>query len=246
MTLFPDLSDMHIEHVHVAPELTFALHATSLTASCPSCGTISKRIQSRYIRTLCDLPSGGQLVHLVVHVRRFFCCRSTCSQKIFAEQFPALALPRAQRTKRLQEALCHLGFALGGQAGARIGNQLSFSGSRDTILRLVHQSVPPLVLSPRIIGVDDWAWKRSLRYGTLICDLERRMPLDLLPDRSVETLSAWLQKHPSIEVISRDRASEYAIAARKGAPQAVQVADRWHLLVRRIGAGWIPFGERRG
>jgi transposase len=179
MTLFPNLSGMLIEQVHVAHELTFTMHATSSTAPCPSCGTISKRVQSRYTRTLCDLPSSGRLVHLVLRVRRFFCCRSTCSQKIFAEQFPALVLPRAQHTKRLQEALCQLGFALGGQAGARVGNQLSFSGSRDTILRLVRQSEQPPVVSPRIIGIDDWAWKRSLRYGTLIYDLERQMPLDL-------------------------------------------------------------------
>lgn len=88
MTLFPDLSDMLIKQVHVAHELTFTMPAIALTASCPSCGTISKRIQSRYIRTLCDLPSGGRLVHLVVHVRRFFCCKRTCSQKFFSSSFP--------------------------------------------------------------------------------------------------------------------------------------------------------------
>lgn len=141
----------------------------------------------------------------------------------------SLLSSHAKVTTRLQEALCQIGFALGGEAGARLGGQLGFPASPDTILRLVRASTLPPIASPRVIGIDDWAWKRRLRYGTLICDLERGIPLDLLPDRSVETVSAWLQSHPSIEIISRDRASEYATAARKSAPQAIQVADRWHL-----------------
>ena len=171
----------------------------------------------------------GRPVHLVIHVRRFFCQECTCIRKIFAERFPSLTLPRVKFTLRLQEALREMGFELGGQAGARLGKKLSYSGSPDTILRLVKRAELPPASAPRVVGLDDWSWKRRLRYGTLIGDLESRKPLDVLADRSVETVSAWFEKHPSVEIVSRDRSSEYAAAIKKGAPQAIEVADRWHL-----------------
>jgi transposase len=162
--------------------------------------------------------------------------KSTCAQKIFAERLPDLCRPYAQRTKRLQEALCQLGLRVGGQAGADTGQEQGLSGSRDTILRLVRRLPQPAQPEPRIIGLDDWAHKRRLRYGTLICDLERSRPINLLPDRSVESVAAWLKQHPSIEVGRFDGSSEYASAIRKGAPQARQVSDRWHL-VKNLTAG---------
>jgi transposase len=162
-------------------------------------------------------------------VRRFYCQESTCVCKIFAERFPALTLPRVKFTRRLQEALREMGFELGGEAGARLAKQLSYPGSPDTILRLVKRAELPTVPAPRVVGLDDWSWKRRLRYGTLICDLESRKPLDVLADRSVETVSAWFVAHPSVEIVSRDRSSEYAAAIKKGAPQAIEVADSWHL-----------------
>jgi transposase len=220
MMIIPDLPDVEVEGVEVAFEITLTLRIMSPTASCPSCGTASSRIQSRYTRTLRDLPSVGRPISLVIHVRRFFCKKNTCAQKIFAERLPDLCHPHAQRTQRLQEALCQLGLRVGGQAGADVGQELGLSGSRDTILRLVRRWKRPAKSEPRIIGLDDWALKRRLRYGTLICDLERSQPIDLLPDRSVETVSAWLKKHPSIDVVSRDGSSEYASAIKKGAPQA--------------------------
>jgi len=150
-------------------------------------------------------------------------------RKIFAEHFPSLTSPRVTFTLRLQEALREMGFELGGEAGARLGKKLSYPGSPDTILRLVKRAELPAASAPRVVGLDDWSWKRRLRYGTLICDLESRKPLDVLADRSVKTVSAWFQKHPSVEIVSRDRSSEYAAAIKKGAPQAIEVADRWHL-----------------
>jgi transposase len=182
-----------------------------------------------------DLPCVGRPIRLIMHVRRFFCKKSTCAQKIFVERLPELCRPHAQRTKRLQEALCELGLKVGGQAGADVGSELGMSGSRDTILRLVHQSQRPAKLEPHVIGLDDWAWKRRLRYGTLICDLERSLPIDLLADRTVETVSAWLKAHPTIDTISRDGSSEYASAIKKGAPQAREVSDRWHLVKNLAG-----------
>src|SRR5712691_4327271 len=210
MIIFLDFPDVEVEGVEVAEEITLTLRTVSLTALCPSCETASSRIQSRYTRTLRDLPSSGRPIRLIMLVRRFFCQKSTCAQKIFAERLPDLCRPYAQRTTRLQEALCQLGLRVGGQAGADAGSELGISGSRDTILRLVRLWKPSAQSSPRVIGVDDWAYKRRLRYGTLICDLEQRRPIDLLADRSVETVSAWLKKPPSIDTISRDGSSEYA------------------------------------
>src|SRR3989454_7828867 len=229
MTILPDLSDLIIEQVSVTDGVTVTVHAASPTACCPCCGTICQRVHSHYTRTLRDLPASGRPVHLVLHVRRFFCQESTCVRKIFAERFPSLTLPRVKFTLRLQEALREMGFQLGGEAGARLGKKLSYPGSPDTILRLVKRAELPPASAPRVVGLDDWSWKRRLRYGTLICDLESRTPLDVLPDRSVETVSAWFVAHPSVQIVSRDRSSEYAAAIKKGAPQATQVADRWHI-----------------
>src|SRR3989440_11657578 len=230
MLIFPDLPDIEVEGVEVAEEITLTLRTTSPTALCPSCGTASSRIQSRYTRTLRDLPSVGRPSRFVLHVRRFFCTQSICAQKIFVERLPTLCHPHAQRPQRLQEALRQLGLRVGGQAGADAGSDLGISGSRDTILRLVRRSPQSAQSSPRVIGLDDWAHKRRLRYGTLICDLEQSRPIDLLPDRSAHSVEAWLKQHPSVEVVSRDGSSEYASAIRKGAPQARQVSDRWHLV----------------
>ncbi len=170
MIIFPDLADVQVEEVEVAFEITLTLRTTSPMARCPSCGTQSSHIQSRYTRTLRDLPSIGRPIRLIMHVRRFFCKKSTCAQKIFAERLPELCRPYAQRTNRLQEALCQLGLRVGGQAGADAGSELGISGSRDTILRLVRRWKQSAQSSPRVIGVDDWAHKRRLRYGTLICE----------------------------------------------------------------------------
>jgi transposase len=229
MTIIPDLSDLVIEQVSITNEVTITVRAATPTAPCPCCEVVSKRIQSRYTRTLRDLPASGRPVHLVLHVRRFYCQERTCVRKIFAERFPALTLPRVTFTLRLQEALREIGFEQGGEAGARLGKKLSYPGSPDSILRLIKRAELPAAASPRVVGLDDWSWKRRLHYGTLICDLESQKPIDVLPDRSVETVSDWFEKHPSVEIVSRDRSSEDAAAIRKGAPQALEIADRWHI-----------------
>ena len=208
--IFPDFPEVRIEQVQVAHEITLTLRTTSSTASCPRCGTRSTRVQSRYTRRLHDLPSGGRPVCLILHVRRFFCTKSTCAQKIFTERLPELCRPHAQRTIQLQQALCQLGLTSGGQAGAEIGSEQGISGSRDTNLRLVRRHQLPDPQPSPIVGIDDWAWKRRQRYGTLICDLQSRQPIDLLADRSVETVSAWFQAHPHVKIVSRDGSSEYA------------------------------------
>jgi transposase len=131
---------------------------------------------------------------------------------------------------RLGDIQRHIGFALGGEPGSRLAVRLSMPVSGDTLLRLIQTASIEPYPPPRVAGIDEWAWRRGQRYGTIICDLERQQVIELLPERSVEAVTAWLRKHPSIELIARDRAGAYAEAARHGAPAALQVADRWHLL----------------
>jgi len=210
--------------------LTVVLATTASSSTCPLCDFDSSRIHSRYTRRFADLPCFGRAVQLHVVVRRFFCSERQCPRRIFAERLPGFAAPYARTTMLLRETHEAIGCALGGEPGSRLTVRLAVATSPDTMLRRVKrlqdESKPP----PRFIGIDDWAWRKGHRYGTIIVDLERGDVVDLLPDRDAETVKKWLKNHPGIDVISRDRSSTYAQAAAEGAPKAQQVADRWHLL----------------
>ena len=198
---------------------------------CPGCGTRSERVPSRYCRRLADLPIAGSPVRLMLRARRFYCNAVLCGRRVFAERFDRHVLaPWARRTTRLEHIVHHLGLALGGRPAASFARRLMMPVSKDTLLRVVRRRGRPRFAPPTVIGIDDWAWKRNRRYGTLICDLERRRTIALLPDREPATAEAWLSAQPQIGLIARDRGGGYALAAAKALPEATQVADRWHLM----------------
>jgi transposase len=213
-----------------AHEVIVELDAIAPGCPCPSCQQLAERIHSHYWRSVVDLPWAALLVHLHLHVRKFFCDNPACPRKVFTERLPTLVAPSAKRTLRLAHQQQQLGLALGGNPSARVSATLDRNASRNTFLRLVRRLPLPEPQAPEVIGLDDWAWKKGQRYGTIIVDLERQCPIALLKDREAETVAAWLKEHPTIRIIARDRAGAYAEGATSGAPQAVQVADRFHLL----------------
>ena len=210
--------------------LTVHLAITAPTAACPVCGSDARRVRSRYTRRLDDLPCLGRRVRLRIAVRRFVCPRSDCPRRIFAERLPGFAAPRARTTDRLCQTQTDIGSSLGGEAGSRLASRMGMATSPDTLLRRVKRLKDEPPGPPRVVGIDDWAWRKGQRYGTIVVDLERSDVIDVLPDRDADTVAAWLTAHPGVEVVSRDRSAAYAQAATEGAPQAGQVADRWHLL----------------
>src|SRR5438105_6530264 len=210
--------------------LTLQISCTLKSASCPLCQQSSERIHGKYGRTVADVACGGRLVTLALTVRKFVCSTKACPRRIFTERLPELVQSYARMTNRLSQALQTLGFATCGELGERFAPKLGMQVSGPTLLRRMRTCsyAPPASVS--VVGIDDWAWKKGATYGTILVDLQSHKPIDLLPDRTAETAEAWLRTHPEVEIVSRDRGGDYAAAARKGASQAQQVADKFHLL----------------
>src|SRR5437764_720 len=222
---------MVIGQVEIAEaQLTVEVISTQPFVRCPSCGSPSDHIHCQYQRTVHDVPCGGRRVVLRLCVRKFFCREPSCQRKVFAERLPDLVQPWARVSNRLLEELKALGLAASAEVNERLAPRLGMKVKAPTLLRYLRAIPPPAETSVRVVGIDDFAMKRGDCYGTILVNIQTSKPLTLLPDRTAEAVLPWLKSHPEIEVVSRDRASAYADAAKRALPHATQVADRYHLV----------------
>ena len=210
-------------------ELLVRVTSNRSSSTCPLCSTPSQAIHSYYRRKPLELPCTGKPVRLLLSVKKFFCRVPTCRRKVFTERLPDLLEPSSRLTSRLRTIVQAMVAAFNAKGGARLGVQLGIALSRTTYLHSLHRLDPKPVGRVEHVGIDDFAWKRGKRDGTVIVDLDTHDIIDLLPDREAKSVQQWLEGHPEVVLVSRDRAEAYADAAAWGAPLAQQVADRWHL-----------------
>jgi transposase len=228
--LLPSCPGLKLASIEIAEkQLVLLVTSTNPQASCPVCQTASRQVHCYYTRIITDLCWADLGVRFVLRVRRFVCSNTLCSRRTFAERLGEQIKAYARRTKRCEIQLQSIGLMLGGNAGARLAQIIGLSVSSDTLLRLVRATTVSQRSTPEVLGIDDFALRKGVQYGTILVDVENQSLVDLLPDREKGTVVAWLKAHPGIKAVSRDRGTTYAEAAREALPEAIQIADRFHL-----------------
>ena len=191
-------------------------------SKCPICEKYSNKVHDYYTRTLSDLPVFQNKTTIILKTRKFKCQNPQCNRKVFSEQTPYI-LRYSRRTKRASNILDSLSVELTGKLGNMLSKQLLISVSSSTITRIAHKQQLPQIIQPKVLGVDDFAYRKGISYGTIL--------IDILPSREGKALKKWLSKYPDVKIVTRDRASSYASAIKEVCPDAEQVADRFHLLM---------------
>ncbi len=199
-------------------------------SKCPICEKYSTKVHDHYTRTLADLPVFQNKTTILLKTRKFKCENQRCNRKVFSEQTPYV-LRYSRRTKRVSKILDSLSIELTGKLGSILSKQLLITVSKSTITRIVHSQQLPSVIQPKVLGVDDFAYRKGRSYGTILIDMETSRPIDILPSREGKELKKWLSKYPDVKIVTRDRASSYSSAINEVCPNAEQVADRFHLLM---------------
>src|SRR6266849_5802594 len=226
------ITEIHQEEM----ELTVEVLSERTSACCPLCEHSSDAVHSRYQRRLKDVPCGGQADRLHLTVRKFFCRNPECQRKIFTERVPAFVEPWAQMTIRLSQAIQAIGLSTSGSLGARLAARLGIATSWMTILHCIMELPGAMGITVTVLGIDDFSFRRGHKFGTILVGVSRHQVIDLLPERKAESAATWMRSHPEIQYVSRDRGTDYAQAAREGAPQAIQSADRFHLMKNLVEA----------
>jgi transposase len=227
-----------------AGEVIISVSCTQRRNKCPDCNKCSTRLHGYYFRKVKDLPMLGHSVLINLRVGKYYCQNNRCSRKVFTERFTDHFLPYKRTTTRLSEKLLKIALLMGGNPGKKLCDTLNINTSSSSLILQIHQKEIQVSRNSTHIGIDDWAYKKGHTYGTAIIDLEDRRVIDLLPDRATNTVETWLRKRCGIKVVTRDRYTNYAKGVTNGAPNACQVADRWHLL-KNMGDAIRKFLERK-
>ncbi len=228
--LLPHLPHLKMDSIQQeGPQILITLVSTRESDQCPTCQTNSQAGHGWFTRRIHSLPCSGQAVTFLAQARRFRCPNSACPRKTFREDLSALALRYQRRTPAATHLLSSLAAIAGGQAGACLARQIPFPTSRTTLIRCLLRQTAPSFSDPKVVGVDDFAWTKRRRYGTILVDLETHRLLALLADCEVETVATWFRQHPSVQIVTRDRSLAFADAIRLGAPHVLQIADRFHV-----------------